>query len=339
VLAGRNLHAGDPALGQFLAEANDLGANVDCAALDVSDIAALHGFLSSYDGPSFAGVFHLAAVFEGGPIEMLSAGNLARVMRPKALGAWNLHTAFTNVDLDAFVLFSSLATLLGCYGQGAANYASANGFLNELAVARRASGKPALSINWGSWREIGRSSSSALTAHLATRGERTLDPTRAFEVMERLMTTELSAAVVADIDWQQLASIECGDADRALLRDLTGAGATPLDREGPRSRSFAAQTLPPTRDIRTIQMLLGRIVAEIVQAPLENIDYRMSLTDLGIDSLLLLELRGRIESELKLVIPIADLIDGASISSLSTILAFALGDSLHSERFGGDGRA
>jgi len=214
------------------------GARHHHVALDVAERAEVRRFLSAYDGPSFAGVFHLAAVFEGGPIETLTDDSLERVMRPKVLGAWNLHEAFAGEALDAFVLFSSLATLLGFYGQGR-ELCEPNGFLNDLAIARRAA------------------------------RERSI---------------------------------------RGALASSTLAGSAPMAGGG----------------AEAIQALIGRIIAEIVETPPGRIDHAAPLIELGVDSLLLLELRGRIERELQLVIPIADLLDGASIASISSTLALAL---------------
>jgi phthiocerol/phenolphthiocerol synthesis type-I polyketide synthase D len=313
VLAGRTLQPDSPALNETRRAAARSGAVIHCAALDVADAAALERFLLSYEGPPFAGVFHLAAVMEGGPIEALDDGAFARTLRPKAQGAWNLHQALGN-DLDAFVMFSSLAGLLGLYGQGAANYAAANGFLDALALARQRAGKPALSIAWASWREIGRSSAAVFAPHFAARGERTLETARALDMMERLMASGEAHAIVADLDWPLVAGDARGDPDRSLLRDIAGEICPPPAIS---SKALGAQ-------VTDIVAFLRGLVAETLGKERHVIDVTIPFTDLGVDSLLLLDLRGRIEHELKLVVPIADLLDGASVSSLARTIAIAV---------------
>ncbi|HEY0602496.1 MAG TPA: type I polyketide synthase, partial [Herpetosiphonaceae bacterium] len=137
-------------------ELESLGVTVHLAAVDVGDPVQLAAFLQEFQQegwPAIRGVIHAAGMLRDRTILQLDAETFHQVLRPKIAGAWLLHTLLKDAPLDFFVLFSSVASLLGSVSQG--NYAAANAFLDALAHHRRARGLPALSINWGPWAEIG----------------------------------------------------------------------------------------------------------------------------------------------------------------------------------------
>ena len=122
----------------------------------------------------------------------LDQAALNTVLRPKVMGGWLLHRLLEDAPLDFFVLFSSAGSLLGQPGQG--NYAAANAFLDALAHHRRAQGRPALSVNWGAWAELGFADTAGgkrLAARLALVGIRSMAPRQALEVLERMLRQDV----------------------------------------------------------------------------------------------------------------------------------------------------
>jgi pimaricinolide synthase PimS1 len=153
-----------PGAAELIASLRDLGANeVTVTACDVADRTEVAAVLDSVSPEQpLVGIFHLAGVLDDAVVEDLDANRIARVLRPKVDGAWHLHNLTEDRALATFVLFSSAAGVLGSAGQG--NYAAANAFLDALASDRRARGHSATSLAWGLWEQQG----LGMTAHLGT---------------------------------------------------------------------------------------------------------------------------------------------------------------------------
>ena len=142
--------AQSPGADRVVPELTAAGSHVAVRALDVANLDAVRALMADIrrDGPPLAGVFHAAMVLDDEWLSSLDARRFDAVMAPKALGAWHLHTCTVDDPIEHFVLFSSVAQVLGNVKQGA--YCAANGFLDGLARRRRADGRPALAIAWDS---------------------------------------------------------------------------------------------------------------------------------------------------------------------------------------------
>jgi hypothetical protein len=178
--------------------------------------------------PALRGVIHAAGVLENRSLTGLDPESLARVIAPKAAGAWHLHEATRDDPLEFFILFSSAVSVLGSPGQG--NYAAANSFLDSLAHHRRARGLPASSINWGPWTEVGLVADGDILAGTPHRGEAGLKgirPERGLDVFAWVLRAAPAQITVLPFD---LARARLHPA-AARIRSLPKwAGGTPVSR-------------------------------------------------------------------------------------------------------------
>ncbi|WP_434084900.1 beta-ketoacyl reductase [Mycolicibacter heraklionensis] len=291
------------------------GVEVTVAQGDVtksSDVAAALATIGA-SMPPLRGVVHAAGTVDDAILARLDAAKLRSVMAPKVQGAWNLHTLTADAELDFFVLFSSAASVLG--SPGAANYGAANAFLDALAWHRRAAGRPALSVNFGPWAGLGMFTNSELHRHFSHYGVEGLSAENYFAALAALLADGATEAMVLDIDWSRWRP----SAQSPLLRDLQATVTDGLGASG--SGLFeAVQAAEPQERQQLLATYLRDLVAGKLGLAPASLDVHAPLNSLGVDSLITLELRIQVERELGIVVPVARLLDGPSVVSLSSWL-------------------
>ncbi|BBA44077.1 MULTISPECIES: bifunctional LLM class flavin-dependent oxidoreductase/SDR family oxidoreductase [Burkholderia] len=244
--------------------------------------------------PPLKGVFHLAGALDDALLTRQDDDFFHRAGSGKADGAWYLHELTADLPLDHFVLFSSMAALITMPGQG--NYAAANSFLDALAQHRRAQGKPGLSVNWGPWAEIGHAATDyGRRAHeqLGALGVGTLPPELAIATLERLMASGVTQSGVAQIDWPTLFRVDAPAAGSALFSELAQPAAQPAQQETALLRQLHARA--PRERVELITDTLAAMLAETLRlSSPDAIAPEQSLLDLGLDSLVALELTDRL---------------------------------------------
>ncbi|HTN85588.1 MAG TPA: type I polyketide synthase, partial [Sorangium sp.] len=281
------------------------GAQIHVRKADVADRQALERVLAEIEAgmPPLRGVVHAAAVLDDGVILNLSVERLRAVMAPKVLGAWNLHALTAGAPLDFFVLFSAAGALMGSPGQG--NYAAANAFLDALAPYRRGLGLPALSVDWGAWAEVGLAAASAIRGErIALRGVGSMRPAEALEALGRLLDGPEARVAVMRFDLRQWGEFHLTAArspflDR-LAREQADRGARPAD-QGAFVAALAAAEIPARP--RMLEAHLREQLGHVLRIAPSRIDPEAPLGGMGLDSLMSLELRNRLEASLGLRLP------------------------------------
>ena len=182
------------------------GSEVPTCGVELADVTqpeAMDSLLARIDAemPPLAGVVHSVGVLSDGALGNQTWERFEQVLWPKVLGAWHLHRATANRDLDLFVLFSSITGVLGNSGQG--NHAAANSFLDQLAAYRRSLGLPGQAIAWGAWSGLGEAEEQRerIQEQLAASGTGWISPLQGRDAFDELVRRDLTSCMVAAVDW------------------------------------------------------------------------------------------------------------------------------------------
>ncbi|KUJ69436.1 hypothetical protein ACZ90_11115 [Streptomyces albus subsp. albus] len=316
----------DTAAGRRVAavrELESLGAHVTVEVFDVSAEEQVRAFLERFDRegrPPVRGVVHAAGVGDVVPVLDLDAPALERVLRPKAGGAVVLDRLFADRELDFFVLFSSVSSLLS--SPFAAGYAAANAFLDALARSLRSRGRTAVSVNWGIWRSLGMAERGAEATPGLSAGMGTLPRRQALRMFHRLLRHEDPQVAVVPVDWPEWGRrYQEVSGSPLLTRLLAGAPATPARRP-----AAGADVLPSRQELlalpegERIGALAERLrvgLAATLRAAPEAVAPDRSLYELGLDSLMAVEMRNEIEGRIGVFLPISVFLGGASARDLA----------------------
>jgi myxalamid-type polyketide synthase MxaC len=305
-----------------------MGASVHWAAVDVGDEEQLVTFLDRYAAegrPPIRGVIHAAAVIEDRLWPELDAASLERVLRAKSWGAWLLHRYFDEQrPLDFFILFSSIASVVGSAGQ--ASYAGANALLDALAHSRRAQGLPALSINWGFWGDLGFATTPGgrrVVAYMRNFGLVPLTNSQALDTFDHLLARpELTQLAVLRADWRRWREQGRLVGLAPLLRELaqTGEEATrPRPPANVRDQLLATPAGPARS--QKLQRFLRDQLAAVLKIDPAHIEVETPLGDLGIDSFTAIELRNRLERSLAVTLSATVAWNYPTIAAMTPFLA------------------
>ncbi len=308
VLASRAGEAA-PAAAPLREQLTALGASVEIVACDVSEREQVRALVESVHARRALNVVvHAAGVLDDGTIGSLTPERLRRVLAPKLDGAWHLHELTAHLDLDEFVLFSSISAL---NGPGQANYAAANAFLDALAAHRRALGLAAVSASWGPWRRVGMTGrlGRAETERIEAAGTLPLGQERGLELFDQARRSSRPLVVLADVDAAALrARAERGEL-APIFDGLARAHGTGRSRHaGPTraSDSLAAQLArahPADRERIVLDSIRVLAAAVLGHRSAEAIEAHRTFKELGFDSLAGVELRNRLSSATGLRLP------------------------------------
>ncbi|WP_243469292.1 type I polyketide synthase [Streptomyces cinnamoneus] len=277
-------------------------AEVTIAACDVADRDDLAGLLSRIE-PPLSAVVHTAGVLDDGVVESLTAERLDTVLRPKVDAALNLHELTRDLDLSAFVLFSSAAGIVGAAGQ--ANYAAANAFLDAVAHHRRALGLPGQSLAWGLWTQtsgVTEQLTSTDIDRMARTGAEALSNEEGLALLDAAGATDAALLVPMRLAVARLRA-RSGDVP-PLLRALVGTRGRRVSEAGgaPERRRFAG--LPAAELERAlVDLVCGDVATVLGHGSASEVAAERSFRDLGFDSLTAVELRNRLNTATGLRLP------------------------------------
>ncbi|MXX23294.1 MAG: SDR family NAD(P)-dependent oxidoreductase, partial [Rhodospirillales bacterium] len=273
------------------------GSTVHVELADVTDAGAMDAMLERMDAelPPLGGVIHSVGVLSDAAIGNQSWETFETVLWPKLLGAWHLHRATVDRDLDMFVLFSSVAGVLGNPGQS--NHAAANAFLDQLAAHRRALGLPGQAIAWGAWSEIGEAEEQRerMTQRSATSGIEWITPQQGLRSFDRLVREDAATGVVLARDW--VAFGESLEVRPPFLEEVLADDAEDGTQSSSEDLLSRLRDAPAgTREEELVSYLQGEVqaVLRLPAAPQSTVGF----FDLGMDSLMAVELRNRLNRAL-----------------------------------------
>jgi acyl transferase domain-containing protein/predicted O-methyltransferase YrrM len=293
------------------------GASVLVAQADVSSQAQLAKVLADIEQsqPPLRGIIHAAGVLEDGVLASQTWENFEKVFAPKVFGAWNLHTATKHLPLDFFVLFSSVAALLGSPGQ--ANHVAANTFLDALAAYRQAQGLAGMSINWGAWSEIGEAARRKAGALVEMKGMGTISPEQGLTILEHLFSQPTAQVGVMPINWSQFLTQW---ANVPFFSHFKQEAGSKLEQQADFIKQLESISSDEQHDY-----LLAHVQSQVAQVlglnPSQPIDVQEGFFDIGMDSLTSVELKNRLQTSLGRSLPATLLFKYPTVEKLVDYLA------------------
>jgi NADPH:quinone reductase-like Zn-dependent oxidoreductase/acyl carrier protein len=326
VLSSRS-GAATPEAAEFVEKLQKDGVETTVVKADVSsaaDVKRLIAKLRSAETP-LKGVFHLAMVIDDAPLSALNPDRLRSVMAPKAHGAWLLHENTKDLALDCFVMFSSVSSIFGNPAQG--NYAAANAFLDSLAHHRRALGLPALTINWGVLGGQGYVARNERVAEfLARQGTAALTPREVTTLMESFLTANATQIAAIRVDWAKWRQSFRGMQENPLVERVFASGVETQETGGGTSdwRQKIQAAAPDERD-EVVCQAVRDVVGSVLRVKPDSLRADQPLTDLGLDSLMGVEIENLLESSIGVTLPPTSLMKARTIGQIAALISEHLG--------------
>jgi len=307
-----------------------LGVHVTTASVDVADADQVRAWINDHDragGRPVRGIVHAAGAVADQLLVNMSEEDFAKVLKPKIIGTRVLHDAFTGHDLEFFVMFGSAGSTIASPGQG--NYAAANAFLDAFAHYRQAHGLPALTIGWGPW-SVGMVEELKLEKVYAQRGIELITPAVGMRILDRLINQRAANVVAITADWNRARHAGLSGDLPSMFVELEGSETTAQQTDSETSiLDILADTAPAERQA-VIAEHVHRVVAAVFDCATGDIAPDDMLDDIGLDSMMAMDFRVRINSTFSIDIPVLEILQGVSVNSLSDRILREL-QSIHGE--------
>ena len=307
-------------------EMETLGATIHLATVDVADEEQVSTYLAEYERegwPVIRGVIHTAGVVQDELLLRMKTETFERVLRPKVRGGWLLHHLLKDYPLDFFILFSSTGSMIASLGQG--NYAAANAFLDALAHYRRAMGLPALSIGWGPW-SVGMVEQLKLEQFYTRRGIELITPEVGMQILARVVGQRPAQLTAISVNWataRETSPLGMLPPMFALLGEQAGETTTD-DTDSDDGLWHQLNAAEATERLPLLASHLQELVARVLQLDVSQFSDQESLTSLGLDSMMAIEVKHRIAGSIKVDISVLELLQGITVAHLATRILSSL---------------
>lgn len=336
-LAGRrdtNIIFQEDRIRESIAQLEASGATVQIVQTDIANEDDVKRLLERCENAApLRGIVHAAGLLDDALLSNQTVNHLHNVMAPKVAGVWHLHQLTLEKSLDFFVTFSSIASLFGAVGQ--ANYAAANGFLDGLMAQRRAAGLPGVSINWGPWAGVGMA--AQLEAEMRAQGFGILSPEQGRRIFGQLFaqdTPQVGPQIgIVPIQWSRFATHSIPASAKAFYSAFLAEPSQPDETANNETTAQLHEQLTlasPRERYQTLVTSIQREVVKVMQLH-QPPSPRKGFMDLGIDSLMAVELRNQLQTQLALPLSPTVLFRYTTIDELAGYLATQFSSGVPSE--------
>lgn len=317
----------------ILSQMRKQGVKIEIMSADVSEEKAMKEVFETIESkmPPLKGIIHTAGTLDDGVLLEQNWQRFEKVMSSKVEGTWNLHKLTQDYSLDFCIFFSSVASLLGSLGQS--NYAAANQFMDSLAHYLHLQGKPALSINWGPWAEGGMASElqQYQRENIEKQGIYFISVEQGLKALGTLIDSNKGEIGVFSIDWQIFAKSSQKKA-LPILSDILSSFDGFSYSEGDRSflkKDWLTQidSASPEGRLDVVTGYLQQQICLALKLAPDQINLNSSLNMMGMDSLMAMELRNRVKTDLKIDIPVSQIMAGQNTVEIAHYLEEKLSES------------
>uniref|UniRef100_UPI002FC73427 SDR family NAD(P)-dependent oxidoreductase n=1 Tax=Actinopolyspora erythraea TaxID=414996 RepID=UPI002FC73427 len=310
-------------VGELVAELEGLGSRATVVARDVTDRESVRELLAGIgDDVPLSAVFHTAATLDDGTVDTLTGERVERANRAKVLGARNLHELTRELDLTAFVLFSSFASAFGAPGLG--GYAPGNAYLDGLAQQRRDEGLPATAVAWGTWAGSGMAEGS-VADRFRRHGVVEMSPETACRALQNALDRAEVCPIVIDVRWDRFLLAYTAQRSTRLFDEIEEARLAEPQRAAESQVGALAALSESEREKALLELVRSNTAAVLGHASAERLPDDQAFAELGVDSLSALELRNRLNTATGVRLPTTTVFDYPDVGTLAAHLAAELG--------------